>query len=57
MDTYKADSHKKDNSLVSCKTQNHPETSQTTQKPAKTPANQANYPKTTHKPAKPPTNQ
>ena len=38
---------------VSCKTRNHPQTSQTIRKP---PTNQPNYPQISHKSAKPPTN-
>ena len=42
------------NETASCKTQKHPQTSQTTHKPAK---NQPNHPQTIQKPAKPLTNQ
>ena len=38
---------------VSCKTRNHPQTSQTTHKSVKPATNQPNHPKTTQKPAKP----
>ena len=42
---------------VSCKTRNHPQTSQTTHKSTKPATNQPNHPKTTQKPAKPLINQ
>ena len=42
---------------VSCKSQNHPQTSQTSNKPAKPPTNHPNHPQTIHKLAKLPTNQ
>ena len=45
--------------LVSCKTRNHPQTSQTTHEPAKPPTNQpaTNHPKTSQISDKPPKNQ
>ena len=44
---------------VSCKTRNHPQTSQTTHKPAKVPTNQSNHPqnKQTNQPNHPQTSQ
>ena len=50
----------KQNSNVSCKTRNHPQTSQITHKPAKPPTNQPNQPnhlQTSQMPNKSPTNQ
>ena len=42
---------------VSCKTRNHPESSQTTHKPVKPHTNQPNHTQTSHNPGKPPTSQ